>query len=169
MRLRPHPRRRHRLLVDGRACGHAALLRRATADGTPRRLIVLGIEDPAERARLIAAGCAEALPATTLLAELDARVRRTLERFDSLPRWRIVGPLMLDLFHRDGQIGERWLGLHPREFSLLWRLAEHPGAQFTRRQLLHDVWRLDHDPETNSLEVHVSPSGASLHGWAAHS
>jgi two-component system OmpR family response regulator len=26
----------------------------------------------------------------------------------------------------------------------------------TRRQLLEDVWRLAHDPQTNSVEVHVS-------------
>ena len=63
---------------------------------------------------------------------------------------------MLDLFHRDGQVGERWLALQPREFALLWRLAESGGAPVSRRVILRDVWRLSHDPETNSLEVHIS-------------
>lgn len=45
---------------------------------------------------------------------------------------------------------------HPREFGLLWRLSDHPGEVVSRRQLLEDVWRIRHDPETNSVEVHVS-------------
>jgi two-component system OmpR family response regulator len=68
----------------------------------------------------------------------------------------------LDLFYRDAQFAGRWIGLFPREFELLWRLAERPGARITRRQLLKDVWRLDHDPETNRVEVHVSRLRAKL-------
>lgn len=55
-----------------------------------------------------------------------------------------------------GQADRRWIGLHPREFALMWRLAECPGEQVTKEALLTDVWRLRHEPETNSLEVHVS-------------
>lgn len=72
-----------------------------------------------------------------------------------LPRQLLVGPLLLDLFHRDASVCGDWLGLHPREFALLWRLAETPRARVTRRALLRDVWRLRHEPETNTLEVHV--------------
>ena len=64
--------------------------------------------------------------------------------------------LTLDLFHRDARQGERWLSLHPREFGVLWRLADEPGHRVSRVQLLRDVWRLNHDPETNSVEVHIS-------------
>ena len=38
---------------------------------------------------------------------------------EMLPRVIDIGPLRLDLFHRDGRCGEAWLGLHPREFELL--------------------------------------------------
>lgn len=55
-----------------------------------------------------------------------------------------------------GQADRRWIGLHPREFALMWRLAECPGEQVTKEALWTDVWRLRHEPETNSLEVHVS-------------
>ncbi|GAA4043737.1 winged helix-turn-helix domain-containing protein [Parerythrobacter jejuensis] len=84
---------------------------------------------------------------------------------DVLPRQIGVGPLTLDLFHRDAQIGTRWLGLFPREFALLWRLAESPGQRLDRMTLLADVWRLDHDPETNRLEVHVARLRAKLHDY----
>ncbi|MXP36689.1 hypothetical protein GRI55_13075 [Erythrobacter citreus] len=73
-----------------------------------------------------------------------------------------AGPVTLDLFYRDGRLDGRWLGLHPREFGLLWRLAEARGMPITRRQLLRDVWRIEHPPETNSLAVHVSRLRAKL-------
>jgi DNA-binding response OmpR family regulator len=75
---------------------------------------------------------------------------------------RAAGPLTLDLFHRDARVGERWLALHPREFALLWRLAERPGETVPRATLLREVWRLEFEPGTNSIEVHVSRLRAKL-------
>jgi DNA-binding response OmpR family regulator len=79
-----------------------------------------------------------------------------------IPRFRDAGEVTLDLFHRDGRVADCWLGLHPREFAPLWRLAEHPGERMTRRQLLADVWRIHFDPETNSVAVHVARVRAKL-------
>jgi len=73
-----------------------------------------------------------------------------------ISRFREAGDVTLDLFHRDGRVDDRWLGFHPREFELLWRLAQQPGEPLTRRQLLADVWRIDFEPETNSVAVHVA-------------
>ncbi|MDE2436703.1 MAG: winged helix-turn-helix domain-containing protein, partial [Sphingomonadales bacterium] len=50
----------------------------------------------------------------------------------------------------------------PREFDLLWRLAEAPGSAVSAEALLNDVWRLSFRPETNSLAVHVSRLRAKL-------
>ncbi|HEU4650448.1 MAG TPA: winged helix-turn-helix domain-containing protein, partial [Croceibacterium sp.] len=115
-----------------------------------------------ERARLLEAGCGDALPATVELAELARRARRVAERRDSLPRKRELLGLTLDLLHRDARTGRRWLALHPREFALLWRLAEQPGRPVSRESLLRDVWRLEFEPGTNSVEVHVSRLRAKL-------
>lgn len=79
-----------------------------------------------------------------------------------IPRFREAGDVTLDLFHRDGRVDDRWLGLHPREFALLWRLAASPGERMTRRALLADVWRIEFEPETNSLAVHVARVRAKL-------
>ncbi len=151
-----HAECRHVLICDVRQLDGEARAAMAEADKPAWRLIMLGVEEGAERARLLASGCAEALPATVALRELQARTARVNDMFAMLPRWRNVGPLVLDLFHRDARHGVRWLNLHPREFGVIWRLADKPGAPVTRRQLLTDVWRLNHDPETNSVEVHVS-------------
>lgn len=52
-----------------------------------------------------------------------------------LPRFRHVGDLTLDLFHHDGRVDDRWLGLEPHEFALLWRWAREPRACFSQRTL----------------------------------
>lgn len=79
-----------------------------------------------------------------------------------MPRHVRAGPVMLDLFHRDGRVEGDWLRLHPREFALLWRLAESPRQRLSRRQLLAEVWRIDHDPATNRVEVHIARLRAKL-------
>ena len=147
---------RHIMLVDGRPLSPAQRRALADADRPAWRLLLLGVEQSHERAQLLTGGCAEALPADTSLRELAVRARTIADMLGMLPRWRQIGPLVLDLFHRDARHLGRWIGLHPREFGLLWRLADHPGEIVSRRQLLEDVWRIRHDPETNSVEVHIS-------------
>ncbi len=73
-----------------------------------------------------------------------------------IPRFVEAGDITLDLLHRDARVDDRWLGLHPREFGLLWRLAQEPGQRVSKRQLLADVWRISFEPETNSVAVHVA-------------
>ncbi len=131
-------------------------------ESTPGLAIALGIDRSCERAALIAAGWGEALAGSTGLAELDHRARRIAVSAQMLPRLRDAGPVTLDLLYRDGRVGARWLALHPREFALLWRIAENCGAPVTRQELLRDVWRLRHVPETNSVQVHVSRLRAKL-------
>ena len=147
---------RHVLIADVRDLAAAERLALAQ-DELPRwRTIMIGVEQGVERACLLTHGCAEVVAAAIGLGELEARARRVTDLFDMLPRWRSIGPLTLDLFHRDARRGRVWLALHPREFGLLWRLADEPGAAVTRRELLRDVWRISQEPETNSVEVHVS-------------
>ncbi len=80
-----------------------------------------------------------------------------------MPRHVRARPVMLDLFYRDGNVAGDWLGLHPREFKLLWRLANSPRQRLSRRQLLAEVWRIDQDPETNRVEVHMGRVRAKRH------
>lgn len=80
-----------------------------------------------------------------------------------MPRYFQAGPVMLDLFHRDGNVGGHWLSLHPREFELFWRLAESAGQRLSCLRLLADVWRISDDPGTKRVEVCVARVRAKLH------
>lgn len=84
-----------------------------------------------------------------------------------IPRHRYAGPLVLDLLARDALAGTDRIGLHPREFELLWRLSESPGIAVSRADLLRDVWNLKHVPSTNTLEVHVCRLRAKLAPFGA--
>ena len=127
-----------------------------------RRALVVGVDDALERARLLRLGFGDAMGPQPELEELEIRALRICDAMQSLPRFRHVGSLRLDLLQRDGVVAGRPLGLHPREFALIWRLADAPGEAVMVGSLLRDIWRLAFRPETNSLAVHVSRLRAKL-------
>ncbi len=139
-----------------------ALAARLTTRRERAPVALLGVDDPLDRARLLAEGFGEVLPGGIALEELEERMGRVAAALDALPRRRVHGALDLDLLLRDGWVGGTRLGLHPREFAVLWRLAETPGEAVPPDALLSDVWRLNFRPETNILAVHVCRLRAKL-------
>lgn len=138
-------------------------LKMAGATATERKwMMMLEVSDSGERARMLRLGFGDALDFGASLEELEYRVVRLTHFAQSLPRYRYHGALQIDLLAREGFVAGRALGLHPREFALLWRLADSPGEAVTPRELLSDVWRLAFRPETNSLAVHISRLRAKL-------
>lgn len=135
----------------------------AGSNPTQRKwMMLLEVEESGERARMLRLGFGDALAGGPSLDELEVRVLRLAQLAQSLPRYRLHGPIRLDLLAREAFVAGRAVGLHPREFALLWRLAETPGVAVSAAQLLYDVWRLSFRPETNSLAVHVSRLRAKL-------
>ena len=157
--LSPSKQRRECVaLADAAAMNPASWQRFLTRFGhADRRLIMLlGIAEPRDRARLLRFGFGEVLGMQHELKELEARALRLTELENMLPRFRQIGPLRLDLLARDAFVEGEPLVLHPREFGLLWRLSDKPGKPLSKRRLIEDVWHLRFVPETNSLAVHVS-------------
>ena len=125
-------------------------------------VLLIGVDDSDQRAQLLRLGFGDVLDMKACLREVEARALRIAARAAALPRLRQFGALRLDLFARDGFVGERPLGLHPREFALIWRLSDTPGTPVAKKQLVRDVWRMAHVPDTNSLAVHVFRLRAKL-------
>lgn len=132
------------------------------------RVMVAQVPDSATRAHLLALRFGEAMPPGLTLDELGERTRRLARSLSAVPRSRTHGPMRLDLLHREGWVGRHRLGLHPREFALLWRLSETPDVPVSPGTLLREVWHLSHRPETNSLAVHVCRLRAKLTGAGLH-
>jgi len=55
---------------------------------------------------------------------------------------------------RDGEA----ILLQPREFRLLEYLMKNAGKVVTRTMLLENVWDYHFDPQTNVIDVHMSPA-----------
>lgn len=135
----------------------------AGASAPARRwMMLLDVAESGDRVRMLRMGFGDASDFGIGLEELEFRVERLVHLAQSLPRHRQVYGLRLDLLGREGFVAGRPIGLHPREFALLWRLADAPGDPVGPHELLRDVWRLAFRPETNSLAVHVSRLRAKL-------
>ncbi len=155
--------RAHVVLGRPRELPLSQWLRLASAASAERKwMMMLEISDSAERARMLRLGFGDALGFGLSLEELEYRVLRLAHLAQSLPRYRRIGALQIDLLARDAFVSGRAVGLHPREFALLWRLTDSPGEPASPRELISDVWRLSFRPETNSLAVHVSRLRAKL-------
>ena len=137
-----------------RLCRAPLNLRQAT--------LALGVDDTAHRLRWLQLGLGDVLGSALELPELALRAARVAHLLQLLPRWRAAGPLTLDLLDRDARFEQRRLHLHPREFGLLWRLAEAPGQWVSQADLRRDLWGQQFRPETNSLAVHISRLRARL-------
>jgi two-component system, OmpR family, response regulator len=120
-----------------------------------RRVLLLNIHDSTERSYLLRLGFGDVMGDDVTLPEVESRALRIAALADTMQRFLNYGPLKMDLLARDGFIGMRRLGLHPREFALLWRLMKAPGEEIDKATLLRDVWRLSFIPETNTLAVHI--------------
>ncbi len=153
----------HAMLVDGAALlpGLRAGLARL-CDHDRRRALVAGVAASADRAVLLSLGFGDAIALPASTEEIEQRAMRLLVPQSGAGLVRRAGPLLLDLAARAVWLAGRRIGLHPREFELLWALAERPGGALGKGDLLHAVCRIAHDPGTNRIAVHVSRLRAKL-------
>lgn len=91
--------------------------------------------------------------------ELLARVRLRL-RDNRLPKRKdemilCAGDIVLDLRTRKVKVGDRYIELAAREFTLAEIFLRHPGQVLSREQLLSHVWGYDYDPASNIVDVYV--------------
>jgi len=95
--------------------------------------------------------------------ELVARIRAVRRRADassdatpSRSTSRTIGALTIDTRTRRVTIDGREIVLTPKEFDLLARLAEDPGAAVRREQIIQEVWDEHWWGPTKTLDVHIA-------------
>jgi two-component system, OmpR family, response regulator len=113
-------------------------------------------ESAVERTMAIAAGADDAMEPVVAPLELAVRVNALLRRRALATGLLACDELRIDLLRRSVQRGSRQISMPAREFELLAELAKSSDEIVPRKQLLQAVWRLDFDPGTNRVEVHVS-------------
>ena len=88
-----------------------------------------------------------------LLARLRALLRR---RTDLFPSVLTVGDLMVDTRSHTVRRDGREILLTAKEYALLEYLARHAGEVMGRADICAHVWDDNHDPFSNTIEVHIN-------------
>jgi two-component system response regulator MprA len=90
-------------------------------------------------------------------AELLARVRALLRRFEVTSKEKPLSyaGLYLDPVTRETRRDDRKFELTPKEFELLHFLLRHPRQVLLRERFLEEVWGYDFGGEDNVLEVYI--------------
>lgn len=133
-----------------------------------RPLLILSDRDcRAGRTAAIEAGADDAVGWSDDPAEVVARIAGLLRRCRMGTGQLGEGEIRIDLIDRRVERAGRLIRLPLREFDLLANLARVPGRPVSRTALLKAVWRIDFDPGTNRVEVHMSRLRAKVdHGFA---
>lgn len=114
---------------------------------------------PGQRAAVLRAGADDAMAMPALRhagEEFAARIAGLLRRRVMAAGRLACDELEVDLIRRAVRRGARPIAMPAREFELLAELARTPDQVVPRDHLFRSVWRLDFDPGTNRIEVHIS-------------
>jgi two-component system, OmpR family, response regulator len=136
-------------------------LARAIAGGRPLMVLTNG-DDMAQRLIALQAGADDAVDRLADWREIAARLGGLLRRHRLANGWLECAELQMDLIERRVVRAGRLLSMPLREFDLLANLARAADRIVPRSTLLRAVWRIDFDPGTNRVEVHMSRLRAKI-------
>jgi two-component system alkaline phosphatase synthesis response regulator PhoP len=91
-----------------------------------------------------------------LMARIEALLRRASAAAPITPGCAEVGEVHVDLRKHEVARAGKPVSLSPVEFRLLEYLLEHRGAVVTREELLENVWNLNGDTLSRTVDVHVA-------------
>lgn len=140
--------------MDGK--GVCAALRKA---GRQTPILLLSVENtPQTKTDLLNIGADDYLSKPYDGAELVARIRAICRRPpQTIPAGTLSHDgLDLDPVNRTLRTKGRRIDLRPREFNLLEYFFRHPDIVLTRTQILENVWDINADPFSNTIEVHIA-------------
>lgn len=98
------------------------------------------------------------------MMEMVARVRAVLRRASPPAESAALhcGSIGMDLEAHRVTAGGQSVELTLKEFEVLRLLLSQPGVVFTRERLLSEVWGMDYDGETRTVDVHIRTLRAKL-------
>jgi DNA-binding response OmpR family regulator len=107
---------------------------------------------------LLDAGADDYLVKPFAADQLDARIRAVLRRAESVT---VAGPvtvggIVVDARARTALLDGVALDLSPKEFDLLYYLAERSGEVVGKRELLAKVWNQPYGGADKTVDVHLS-------------
>ena len=121
-------------------------------------VIVVSARDDGEGiVALLDAGADDYLVKPFAVDQLDARIRAVLRRAEQVVVTGpvVVGGLVIDARSRAVALDGGTLDLSPKEFDLLYYLAERAGEVISKRELLAEVWHQPYGGADRTVDVHL--------------
>lgn len=90
------------------------------------------------------------------MMEMVSRVRAVLRR--STPNTQTLitaGSITINDATHEVRVNGEYVELTLKEYSVLKMLISHPHIVFTRDRLLNEIWGMDYDGETRTVDVHI--------------
>ena len=117
------------------------------------------------RVDALEAGADDFLVKPVAFEELLARLRAVMRRA-AAPRWAPLGVpgLSLEAGALEVRVGDRRVGLSPREHAFLALLLRRRGEVLSRPEILRQAFGYDFDPGTNLVDVHLAHLRRKLRG-----
>jgi DNA-binding response OmpR family regulator len=121
-------------------------------------IVVSARDEGAEIVALLNAGADDYLVKPFAADQLDARIRAVLRRAESaeVSGPVTVGGIVVDARARTALLDGVPLDLSPKEFDLLYYLAERSGEVVVKRELLAKVWNQPYGGADKTVDVHLS-------------
>ncbi|TBN10753.1 response regulator transcription factor [Agrobacterium cavarae] len=142
-------------LPDGEGLGLLRALRKAN-NAVP--VIILTAHDQvSDRIEGLNAGADDYLVKPFNLGELTARMLAVSRRYEgrSTPIVRLPG-IEIDQAAKSITVNDRSLTLSAREWAVLEKLVERPGALISKAQLQETLYEFGAEIESNTVEVYIS-------------
>jgi DNA-binding response OmpR family regulator len=119
-------------------------------------ILLTALGEVEDRVRGLDAGAVDYLTKPFSLGELAARIRAQLRVVTQTANTSLsAAGIDADLLSREVRYHSAPVALSTTEFELLVYLLRNQGRVLTREQLLRAVWRYEHDPGTNLVDVYI--------------
>jgi DNA-binding response OmpR family regulator len=119
-------------------------------------ILLTALGEIEDRVRGLDAGAVDYLAKPFSLGELAARIRAQLRVVSQSANTSLrAAGIEADLLSREVRYHGELVTLSTTEFELLVYLLRNQGRVLTREQLLRAVWRYEHDPGTNLVDVYI--------------
>jgi DNA-binding response OmpR family regulator len=119
-------------------------------------ILLTALGEIEDRVRGLDAGAVDYLTKPFSLGELAARIRAQLRVVSQSANTSLrAAGIEADLLSREVRYHGALVTLSTTEFELLVYLLRNQGRVLTREQLLRAVWRYEHDPGTNLVDVYI--------------
>lgn len=98
------------------------------------------------------------------MMEMISRIKAVMRRLNVQAEETTIGRSHIQILPRQHQVfvNREEVFLTYKEYEVLKLLMTHPGIVYSREKLLDEIWGMDYDGETRTVDVHIRTLRAKL-------